>query len=122
MAKLDLLSARELDHLTALALGVEFTTVQPEDTPLCGHHEWSRGPLRPYWVCTTCFNQPPHYATDWAVGGPVVDVMRIGIGPVDEIWVAYTDERGRRYLSSSKTPLRAAMQALVISHRPDIHE
>ena len=128
------LTRTELDTHVALILGWEFHQGPPPTpaTPDCGHHMWFREPDNEAWRCTICHHAPRPYSTDWKVGGPVIEVLRVGIEPTDPHpfaihhllpkWRATVREGGRRFQVQARLPLRAAMLALVWSRNPELFE
>lgn len=69
------------------------------------------------------YRQLPHYSTDWAQGGPIIERERIGIEPWggDAFWVAMTYSEAGMTLHKQfgPTPLIAAMRCYVASKLGD---
>lgn len=65
----------------------------------------------------------PHYSTDWAQGGPVIEREQIGVGPRPEgsiwpeAWLAASDADDAMFWGP--TPLIAAMRCYVTSKLGD---
>lgn len=119
----------EIDTHVAIILGWSFMSgTAPVSTPYCGHHFWFNDPDDHSWRCTICRNAPRRYSSEWQYGGPVIELLRIGIVAADPHplathnllpqWRGIATEDGRTYHSTARLPLRAAMQVLVLSRNP----
>lgn len=64
-------------------------------------------------ACTRTRVSPPDYSTDWAIGGPIIEREKIGIGFDDEFGWMGIDMDGNYF--SGSTPLEAVMRCYVIS-------
>jgi len=64
-----------------------------------------------------------HYSTDWAQGGPIIELGRICIDiGHDGVWLAYTKqnyEDDKEFMHAGPTPLIAAMRCFVASRLGD---
>lgn len=118
--KVSKLTDNLLDTHVAQVLGWQFRTgPAPGDTPECGHGRWFREPGEE-WHCATCRRMPRRYSQDWSHGGPVIELLRLELLPPDNAphWFARAKENGRHAIAINRYPLRAAMEALVLSRNP----
>ena len=116
-----------LDAAVAKALGYVHHGAVGVFTPNDGK-PWCRSEVNDWWkdqggnwLCGPCHGFPYAYSTDWAQGGPIIELGQIEIGPLgkEHGWQAAAnplcqDEWALTWIDGP-TPLIAAMRAFVAS-------
>lgn len=107
------LKGAALDWAVAKCEGVSFVWLETDFTP--DGRTFQRG---------TAQAAGPHYSTDWAQGGPIIQQWAVSLCPHEYItgntrWCATCTNEGECYEEFGPTPLIAAMRCYVASKLGD---